>query len=256
MDTDNLNDDSLIDKTTFFFSSIKNSLFKNLEKEEIINKDVTSYCIETNIFEDIKNKYFSYILKDNTEKEEGKSLIVINLSESEKTNFLNDIIQSSSEKIESIKESISDTLDNSIEKINEIKDKSILLSQHAGTTVVDFSISINEKLTELEIKEKLLSNLIKIDLIFIISALYNFKSKYRKNSKEFLALTALAGFLNLLNNSKHNPDNTLKILDSNELVFDDLFNNITFKSVVETTEPFIIMIPNGNYILLILKLFI
>ncbi|MEZ7498940.1 hypothetical protein QO200_09320 [Flavobacterium sp. Arc3] len=256
MDKNDLNDNSLIDKTTLFFSSFKNSLLKNLKEEKITNEDHSSHANVTIFFEDLKNRYFSNSLENDMKGQEEQSLIVQNLSESEKTNFLNNIIQSSSENIDTMKMSISKTLDSSIEKFSDIKDMSIVLSQNAGNTVIDFSKNINLKFTELKLKQKLLNNMIRVDLIFIIAALYTFKSKYRKSSKEFIALTALVGLLNLLNNSKNNPENALKILDNSEFLLDDFFNEITFKSVVETTEPFIILIPNGNYILLILKLFI
>lgn len=130
------------------------------------------------------------------------------------------------------------------------------MSQEAGNSIIEFSKNIDERITELELKKLLLTNLTKINIIYIISVLNNFKSNYQKRSKEFIALAALIALLNLLNNSINKPENTLKVLDNDELNFNEFFKEITLKSVIETTEPFLIMIPNGNYILLILKLFI
>lgn len=247
MDTEKFDNQSLKDKTTLLFSSIKNNLFNNSKEEDIKNEN-HSNLKQPNIIEDITST--------ETIKDEEQVLIDVILSESEKTSFLNSILQNSSDNLTSLKESLSQTFDDTVFKINIVKDKSIVLSHSAGKSLIEFSKNINERFTELELKKLLLNNLTKINLIFIISILNNFKSKYEKKSKEFIALAALIGLLTLLNTSINNPENTLKILDNNELEFKDFFKEITLKSVIETTEPFLIMIPNGNYILLILKLFI
>lgn len=145
-------------------------------------------------------------------------------------------------------------------KTAEAKNASVELSQSISKSFTEFSTDVGKKYDDLEIKPKLLNLIYSVDLIKIITYLEVFKGKQKNGSKEKTGLAIIVSILYLLEKSKSRTENKeFEIVEIDSELnndFETLLKSITLKDVIETVEPFLLIIPNGNYILLILKLFV
>ena len=248
--------------------STENTFFQKLNgfwNKETINKSeavkINSKEENLNLFSSIKDKFFSSS-KDEVSENQTPILSqnLIEVKGDSANSLLETVKGFSSNTIDTIKLNSELAWDYTLIKTAEAKNTSLELSQSISNSFTEFSTDVGKKYDDLEIKPKLLNLIYAVDLIKIITYVEVFKDKQKKESKEKTGLAVIVSILYLLEKSKNKVENkdNLPIQIDNELNndFETLLKSITLKDVVETVEPFLLIIPNGNYILLILKLFI
>ena len=160
---------------------------------------------------------------------------------------------------DSVKMVATDSLSFTTDKLDLAKQSTLEFSSSTTDSLVHFTKDIGRKYDEMEISPRFYSLINTVDLVLVISSLQALIEKQRKGSKEFIALSIIISLLMLLNRSKDEMKKEMGFIEINEELnhdLTDLLKSVTFKEVVETAEPILLVIPNGNYILLILKLFV
>jgi len=215
----------------------------------------------TSFITSIKNKFFS-LSKNDTDENTSIDLTggLIEIKEDSNSSLFETIKGFSSNTIDTIKLNSGLAWDFTLIKTAEAKNTSFELSQSISKSFTEFSTDVGKKYDDLEIKPKLLNLIYAVDLLRIITYVEVFREKQKNGSKEKTGLAIIVSILYLLERSKSRIQNRevdiIEVDDELNNNFETLLKSITLKDVVETTEPFLLIIPNGNYILLILKLFI
>lgn len=243
-----------------FFQKL-NSLWSKDSVDKSEQLTINNIEENSNFITSIKSKFFSPSKNDiaeNTTNELTTDLIEI---KEDSNNSLFDTIKGfSSNTIDTIKLNSSLAWDFTLIKTAEAKNTSVELSQSISKSFTEFSTDVGKKYDDLEIKPKLLNLIYLVDLIKIITYIEVFKEKQKNGSKEKTGLAIIVSILYLLEKSKRRTENKeFEIVEIDTELnndFETLLKSITLKDVVETVEPFLLIIPNGNYILLILKLFL
>lgn len=246
---ENKKEKSLLDKISGFWNKKEISSAGSKESQQDIELESNSESL--NLSNQSKTKIEDKISIESEALIEIKTISDLSL--------INSIIDFSTSSIDSIKQSGITAIDFAKSKTEQAVNSSAELSQSISKTFVEFSTEIGNKYDDLEIKPKLLEFIYEIDLLKAILLIENAKNNQKAGSKERNALVILLSILYLFEKSKFRLDSE-KLLISGEdenLNYDLelLLKSITLKDVVETVEPFLLIIPNGNYILLILKLF-
>ena len=235
------------------------SLWNNVGKDNLSLSDEESNS--ENVISSSKNQFLSVEKASECEITLAESSRELDKIEHEsKASFYDTLKDFSVSKLNTVRLSSALAWDFTLLKSEEAKKTSVELSQSLSNTFVEFSTEVGKKYDDLEIKPKLLNLIYAVDLSDIINSAQEYKDKQKSGSKEKTALSVVIGILYLLEKSKlrlNSNENTAVAVDDHlNQDFESLLKSITLKDVVETVEPFLLIIPNGNYILLILKLLI
>lgn len=243
------NDDSLEAKPIGFFEQLKNSIWGNepveiidIEAFEVIASDMEVMITQTTTQEITVTQELSSI----QELEEDKSLFT-------------QLTNSTGALLESIKDTAANSWNFTAEKMNAATVATVSFSSSAADSLVHFTKEVGKKYDDLELTPKFHTLINTLDLVVLIALLEGFTDKQKKGSKEFIALSVIIALLVLLENAKEGMKKEMGVIEVNEELnhnMSSLLQSVTFKDMVETAEPILLLIPNGNYILLILKLFV
>ncbi|ALU27132.1 hypothetical protein HX045_05970 [Myroides odoratimimus] len=277
------------DKDESVFSKVSGFFGNKEKKEEVFEAKVD----KEGIFEGIKNIFFGekkeeiidieafevvasdmeIIITERSINTEGKLIelkstgTVENLEEKGLLDKLSDtasvtvgaVRDTVSIAVSTVVNTASESWDFTTEKLGVAKQATIEFSSSTADSLVHFTKEVGRRYDEIEISPKFYSLINTMDLVLVISSLQLLVEKQRKGSKEFIALSAVIGLLILLERSKEGMKKEMGFVEVNEELSHDLsslLKSVTFKDMVETAEPILLIIPNGNYILLILKLFV
>lgn len=246
------NDSPLEAKPIGFLEQLKNNIWGN-ESVEII--DIEAFEV---IAADMEIVIEQASPTQNKDEKTEQTLISVDEIENEKS-----LLDHWTDKTTSLIESVKDTAVNSwnftTEQMNAATVATVSFSSSTADSLVHFTKEVGKKYDELEITPKFHTLINTIDLVVLITLLEGFTTKQKKGSKEFIALSVIIALLVLLENAKEGMKKEMGVLEVNEELnhnMTSLLQSVTFKDMVETAEPILLLIPNGNYILLILKLFV
>lgn len=175
------------------------------------------------------------------------------------TNLFSSLSSSFSSTLEAAKSGAIDSWNFTSDKIGTAKDATIEFSTSTADSLVHFTKEVGRKYDDFKFTPKFYSFINALDLVIVINGLQMLIEKQKKGSKEFIALTVVVSILLLLDHSKEEMKKEIGFIEINEQLTSDMsafLKSVNFKDVVETAEPILLIIPNGNYILLILKLFV
>lgn len=152
-----------------------------------------------------------------------------------------------------------ESIDLTKDKFFGAKKATFQFTESTATSLVHFTKEVGRKYENMELSPKFYSLVRTIDLVVVITMLKTLVDKQKRGSKEFIALSCIITVLLILDKSKENFKQELGMPIIQEDVQYDLqafLKSVTLKDAIETVEPILLIIPNGNYVLLILKLFI
>ncbi|MDR2221848.1 MAG: hypothetical protein LBE34_03815 [Flavobacteriaceae bacterium] len=235
-----------------FFSGLKNRLFGD-KVEDVI--DVEAFEIVTADMELVV-----------TEQEVNQEGIVVTTTEvvameqlEHQTGIFASLADTATNTLASIKNTAIGSWDFTTNTLNTAKNATVTFSTETANSLVHFGKGIGKKYDEIELSPKFYSFVKAIDLLVVINALELCRNKQKKGTKEFVAISTVIAILFVLERSKDKSKELVPIEGTEEMVNQDLstlLKSITIKDVIETVEPVLLFIPNGNYILLILRLFV
>lgn len=235
-----------------FFSGLKNKFFGDNNTENII--DIEAFEI---VAEDMELVIIEKDIDDKGLVVESRG--ILNVLSDTVSSTLGVVKDTAGSAIDSVKSVTTDSLNFTTDKLGVAKQATVEFSSSTADSLVHYTKEIGRKYDEMEISPKFYSLINTMDLVMVISGLQLLIEKQRKGSKEFIALSLVISVLLLLDRSKEEMKKEMGIIEVNEELNHDLaslLKSVTFKEVVETAEPILLIIPNGNYILLILKLFV
>ncbi|MGG5578116.1 hypothetical protein ACPDHL_12350 [Myroides sp. C15-4] len=232
-----------------FFEQLKNNIWGNepveiidIEAFEVIASDMEVMITQTTTEEITVTQELSSI----QELEQDKSLFT-------------QVTDSTGALLERIKDTAATSWNFTAEKMNAATVATVSFSSSTADSLVHFTKEVGKKYDNLELTPKFHSLINTLDLVVLITLLEGFTDKQKKGSKEFIALSVIIALLVLLENAKEGMKKEMGVIEVNEELnhnMSSLLQSVTFKDMVETAEPILLLIPNGNYILLILKLFV
>lgn len=240
-------------KAEGFFEGISNRFFGDKGEGEMINIEA---------FEVIAHDLEVVVVKKEVEADGfvnvTQEMVTLNKLNND-VGFMGVITSKTGEFWDGAKNMLSDSWSFTTSKASNAKTATIEFSQSTADSLVHFTKEIGTKYDSIELSPKFFSFIQVVDLVVVITALEELLMKQKRGSKEFVALTVVLGLLLLLNRSKDSMMKELGVPGANNELTQDmqlLFKSVTFKDMVETAEPILLIIPNGNYVLLILKLFV
>lgn len=235
-----------------FFDGIRNKLFGSepvdvidVEAFEIVTADMELVVIEHEIDESGKVTEHREIVSMDT-MEAGKGIL----------DTLSDTANSA---LDAIKSTANSSWEFTTDKLSSAQGATVAFSTSTADSLVHYTKQVGKRYDDMELSPKFYSFINTIDLLVVITGLQVLLDKQKKGSKEFIALSVVLGVLLLLDRSKEEMKKEMGFIEINDELNQDLsalLKSVTFKDVVETAEPILLIIPNGNYILLILKLFV
>lgn len=247
------NQEVLVAKPIGKIEVLKNKIFgqKEVEIIDIEAVEVVSAQMQTQI---------DTLLLENPSEQHYTDTHSIEATEIQNNTTISEHIEDTAKDlIFSTNQSPTTTWDNTIDKAKTIKQITLDLSSATKNTLVRLSKQANQKYNEIQTTAKFDSLLSTIDLVTLISVLQAFKQKQVKTSKQYIALGSILSLLTILQQiKKQSPERIGDPKASEELNqrMQDLLNSTNFKEVVQTAEPILLQIPKGNYILIVLKLFV
>lgn len=167
-----------------------------------------------------------------------------------------------SEFCSDVADGASNSWDYTLAKLGDAKDGTAELISSTSDSFVKFSRMVGEKYNNLEIQPSLLRLINSLDLIAFMAVLSKFKSKYKKGSKENIAILLVLGLLGIFQKWKADNKVATSKLTLNEpgsnlnLEIQGFLESVSFAYIVNSAEPVLLLIPNGNYLLMVLRLFI
>lgn len=235
------------------FEGLKNRIFGTKRETEII--DIEAF---EEVTADMELVIIEQELNESGEVVEKQVLVSMeNLEGGE--GILDTLSGTMNSALDTIKNTASSSWDFTANKFGYAKRATVEFSSSTADSLVQVSKQVGEKYDKMEITPKFYSFINAIDLVVVITGLQVLLDKQKKGSKEFIALSVVLGVLLLLDRSKEEMKKEMGFIEINDELNQDLsalLKSVTFKDVVETAEPILLIIPNGNYILLILKLFV
>ncbi|MDM1368336.1 hypothetical protein HX052_10135 [Myroides marinus] len=235
------------------FEGFKNRIFGTKKETEII--DIEAF---EEVTADMELVIIEQELNESGEVVEKQELVSMeNLEGGE--GILDTLSGTMNSALDTIKNTVSSSWDFTANKFGNAKRATVEFSSSTADSLVQVSKQVGEKYDKMEITPKFYSFINAIDLVVAITGLQVLLDKQKKGSKEFIALSVVLGVLLLLDRSKEDMKKEMGFIEINDELNQNLsalLKSVTFKDVVETAEPILLIIPNGNYILLILKLFV
>lgn len=272
----NNQDKSIFESASSYLSGIGANLFGKTEVKDIIEDEILKIekiPADDSLFCKLKANLFSKEISIETPFEqttiveieeindlpEDIIILPVEITAAQKSSFLEAITKSTAKSCDEMKNGLASSWDYGLVKATDFKNSSIETAQTASVSLLSLSNDVGKKYKQIEIIPKVTKLINVIDLAFVIASLEALNGKYRRGSKEALAFSVLIVMLGLLETAKKTAIEDAEVafapIGLNESI-PDLFKTVNFKSVIETAEPFLLLIPNGNYILLILRLFI
>ncbi|MDM1346499.1 hypothetical protein [Myroides marinus] len=235
------------------FEGLKNRIFGTKREVEII--DIEAF---EEVTADMELVIVEQELNESGEVVEKQELVSMESLEAGE-GILDTLSGTMNSALDTIKNTASSSWDFTANKFGNAKRATVEFSSSTADSLVQVSKQVGEKYDKMEITPKFYSFINAIDLVVVITGLQVLLDKQKKGSKEFIALSVVLGVLLLLDRSKEEMKKEMGFIEINDELNQDLsalLKSVTFKDVVETAEPILLIIPNGNYILLILKLFV
>ncbi|MDM1363198.1 hypothetical protein [Myroides marinus] len=244
--------DAKVDQEGVFWG-FKNRIFGTKKETEII--DIEAF---EEVIADMELVIIEQELSESGEVIEKQELVSMESLEGG-PGILDTLSSTMNSALDTIKNTASNSWDFTANKFGNAKRATVEFSSSTADSLVQVSKQVGEKYDKMEITPKFYSFISAIDLMVVITGLQVLLDKQKKGSKEFIALSVVLGVLLLLDRSKEEMKKEMGFTEINDELNQDLsalLKSVTFKDVVETAEPILLIIPNGNYILLILKLFV
>ncbi|MDR0230349.1 MAG: hypothetical protein LBI72_14995 [Flavobacteriaceae bacterium] len=160
----------------------------------------------------------------------------------------------------SLKNTATDSWDFTTNKLSSAKNATVSFSSTTANSLVQLGKGVGKKYDEITFSPKFYAFVKTIDLLVVVNALQLYNNKQNKGSKEYMAVSTVIAILVLLERSKDKSKENLTIEGVDESLLSKglpaLLKSVTMKDVIATIEPVLLFVPNGNYILLILRLFV